>query len=144
MKLPVRIVVDTNVLVSALIKSSGPPGSILELILAGKITPLLSEPIFQEYAFVLARPRLNIAPQASQRLLTFLAAVAEWVDPQHSEQPFPNAPDAGDMPFAQIAFSARAWALVTGNSRHFTFLIDHNVRVLTPGELLRLLDEPDK
>jgi putative PIN family toxin of toxin-antitoxin system len=147
LKLPVRIVLDTNVLVSALLKGSSLPGQILTLIFAGKVIPVLEEHIFHEYEVVLARPRLKIPPESAYRTLTFLAAIGEWVEPDLSNPSLtglalPNIQDASDLPFAQAAIAANVWALVTGNERHFTFLTDYGRRVLTPAEFLRQLTGP--
>jgi predicted nucleic acid-binding protein len=49
MKLPVRLVLDTNVLVSGLLKLSSPPGRILDLILSGQIIPVFQPGIMEEY-----------------------------------------------------------------------------------------------
>ena len=135
MKLPIRIVLDTNVLVSALLKGSSPPGQVLALILAGKVIPVLDERIFYEYATVLTRPRLKIPSQSAEKALTFLAAVGEWVE-SPSDLSLAHLQDPGDLPFAQAAIIANVWALVTGNERHFNFLAEHGVQVLTPAEFV--------
>jgi putative PIN family toxin of toxin-antitoxin system len=144
MKLPVRIVLDTNVLVSALLKSSSLPGQILALIFAGKVIPVLEERIFHEYVTVLARPRLKIPPQSADKVLNFLAAIGEWIEPVKSDQPLASIQDAGDLPFAQTAIAAHVWALVTGNERHFVFLADYGVRVMTPAEFIAWLTSVGK
>jgi len=55
-------VLDTNVLVSGLLKRSGPPARTLELILSGQAIPILQPDILDEYTRVLARPRSNASP----------------------------------------------------------------------------------
>ena len=56
-----RIVLDTNVLVSGLLNPNGTPGRILDLILGRYLTLLYDDRIIGEYSDVLARPQLDIA-----------------------------------------------------------------------------------
>jgi predicted nucleic acid-binding protein len=51
-----------------------------------------------------------------------------------------DPPDPTDLPFAEVAVSARVDALVTGNRAHFGFLKDHGIDVLSPTEFLEVLD----
>jgi putative PIN family toxin of toxin-antitoxin system len=144
MKLPVRLVLDTNVLVSGLLKRSGPPARILELILSGQAIPILQPDILDEYTRVLARPRLNISPIYARQMLRFLAVAGEWINPTVSEPDLTDVPDLSDLPFAQAAISSGARILVTGNQRHFTYLAEHGVNVLSPAEFLSLFSKADQ
>ena len=53
-------VIDTNVLVSAMLKWDSVPGNVLELVYSGTIIPLLNQQIVKEYREVLARPRFRL------------------------------------------------------------------------------------
>jgi uncharacterized protein len=74
MKSLVRIVLDTNVLVSGLLKRASPPGRILDHIVAGALTVVLEARIMEEYQRVLTRPHLHIPSSEAGQMLTFLAA----------------------------------------------------------------------
>ncbi len=71
-----RIVLDTNVLVSALLSPHGPPAQILQLILAGKLVPCLDLRILDEYRQVSRRPKFAFDARLTNELLDFLESVA--------------------------------------------------------------------
>ena len=52
-------VIDTNVLISAMLKWQSVPGNVLELIFSGTIVPVLNEAIVKEYREVLSRPKFR-------------------------------------------------------------------------------------
>ena len=138
MKLPVRLVLDTNVLVSGLLKRGSPPGGVLDLILSGQAIPILQPDILEEYSRVLARPRLSISPLRAQSVLRFLAVAGEWIDPDLPCPDLTGVPHASDLPFAQAAIISGSRILVTGNRRHFAYLVEYGVDVLSPAEFLSL------
>jgi putative PIN family toxin of toxin-antitoxin system len=108
----VRIVLDTNVLVSALLTPQGLPAQILLLALAGDLTLLFDERILEEYREVLHRPRFAIPRDQLAEILEQLEADGELV----ATTPVTAAlPDPDDRPFIEVAMSGRADALVTGN-----------------------------
>lgn len=116
-----RIVLDTNVLVSGLLNPYGAPGRILDLILAGQVQIAYDDRILAEYQRVLMRPRFGFHPAHVRRLLDYLTFHGEAV----SAPPLPiteTIPDPADLPFAEVAVYASVDALVTGNSSHFAFL----------------------
>lgn len=111
-----RIVLDTNVLVSGLLSAAGPPGRVLDLVLAGRLTVHFDDRILMEYRDVLARPRLRIDPRAA-------AAVLDHVEQTGILTPAApldvELPDADDLPFLEVAVAGSVDALVTGNQRHY-------------------------
>jgi len=138
MKPTLRIVLDTNVLVSALLKGGTPPGQILELVFTGQVKLVLEQQIFQEYRSVLSRSRFGISPLLAEKLLDFLAVASEWVLLPLEEPALEGILDASDLPFARVALAANAWALVTGNQRHFRCLHEYAIPILTPSEFIDL------
>ena len=74
-----RIVLDTNVLVSGLLNPNGTPGRILDLILGRYLTLLYDDRIIGEYSDVLARPQLDIAEHQSVAILSFFRLAGEQV-----------------------------------------------------------------
>jgi uncharacterized protein len=136
-----RVVVDTNVLVSGILRATGPPARIVEAIFAGAIEPVFDPQILAEYEEVLARPELSLPPAPVAQLLSTLEIFGtEVVAPPWSF----DLPDPDDAPFLAAAAAANC-PLVTGNLRHFPARARRGVAVWTPRELverLRRLPQP--
>ena len=112
-----RVVLDTNVLVSGLLKPEGNERRVLRLGLSGKrITVLLSPAIMREYEAVLPRPRLKLTASEVTHTLTAIRAAAEWVEPDFALSVTKDEPDNR---FLECAVAGRAAYIVTGNARHF-------------------------
>ena len=119
-----RIVLDTNVLVSGLLTPHGPPGRLVDLLLAGEVTLIYDDRILSEYHEVLERPRFDFDPGDVEDVLELFATEGEAV----TAPPLAvELPDPDDLPFVEVATAGRADALVTGNRRHFP------ARALPPG-----------
>lgn len=131
------IVLDTNVLVSAMLKRISKPAQILDAVLEGKIRLVVNEQIFEEYSEVLHRPKLKIPLEKADAILRFIAFSAEWVDTQPVQFNPEFIQDRGDLPFAEAAICSGAEVIVTGNLKHFGFLQDTRVNVLLPDEFLK-------
>jgi len=135
-----RIVIDTNVLVAGLLSAFGPPGWIVEAVLAGKLEPAFDSVIRQEYDEVLRRPEFGFA---SARIDDILAALDQFGFAVAAATAWPiRLPDADDEPFLAVA-EASASVLVTGNLRHFPPRARRDVVVLTPRELVDRLEPSD-
>ena len=114
-----RVVVDTNVIVSALLKAESGPALIVSLILNEEIELCLSEEIYKEYREVLARDKFKQLDQASvKRLLEELRICAAWIKPKISLSAIKSDPE--DNKFLECAFAAEADFLITGNTKHFS------------------------
>jgi putative PIN family toxin of toxin-antitoxin system len=111
-----RVVLDTNVVVSAHLKSEGYERHVLDLVLAGKLQLAASEAILAEYADVLSRPKFGIGVKPVARSMRLIRGVARIVRPQHELKVTSHA---ADNRFLECADAARADYLVTGNKRHF-------------------------
>jgi uncharacterized protein len=129
----VRIVLDTNVLVSALLNPQGAPAAVLELVVAGALVPVFDDRILDEYREVLSRPRFGFEAAA---VATFLQGIesGERVEAAPIDL---DLPDPDDAPFVEVAVAANVNALVTGNRRHFPPTC--GATVLSPKQLLQLL-----
>jgi putative PIN family toxin of toxin-antitoxin system len=129
----VRIVLDTNVLVSGLLSPHGPPGRILDLILAGELVLVVDDRILSEYHSVLARPRFGFRRADRDALFAYLKQASEAIlaSPVTIE-----LPDAGDLPFLETALEGHVESLVTGNLRHFPKRIRGPLRVESPDQFL--------
>jgi len=130
-----RVVIDTNVMVSGVLNPHGPPGRIVNALLSETVTVLHDDRILSEYREVLLRPTFRFPLADVEVLLDFVESAGEHV----SAQPLSLVlPDPNDLPFLEVATSGRADALITGNIKHFRPRRgQHRVLVTTPAEFLR-------
>ena len=128
-----RIVLDTNVLVSGLLSPFGPPGEIVRMASVGALTLCTDARILGEYGAVLRRPRFGFAEGDLATALDALRGQSYLV----SAVPLPRAlPDSGDEPFLEVALAGGASCLVTGNHIHFPVERCLGMPVLSPAELV--------
>lgn len=139
---PDRFIIDTNVLIAALITRdrTSPTARILDKMLNGTLVFLISPDLLAEYRHVLLRPRLRAAHKLSEAqidtLLTEIVANAIWCEPQ--DNPAEIAPDPGDRHLWLLLASNKSAALVTGDR----LLLDNprpGSSVLDPAACLMLL-----
>jgi len=114
--IPLRRVIDTNILVSAALKPEGLQRTVLLLALTKPARLYVTRAIVAEYREVLSRPELKIRRGLRERLLQLVKNRAQIVSPSRALQ---VAKDPGDNKFLECADAARADYLVTGNQRHF-------------------------
>lgn len=129
-------VIDTNVLVSAMLKWESVPGSVLLEALTGKITPLLNEEIVLEYRNVLNRPKFHFSPEAVDIFLEGLTRRGLFVNAESIEALLPDPKDVGFYEVVMEMRKSEDAYLVTGNLKHFpskTFIV-------TPREMLDILE----
>ncbi len=108
-----KIVLDTNVVVSGLLQARGNPAQVLALVLSGAIQICHGKRILAEYAEVLARPRFKFDPKRVREVLNKIGTDGLTVDA--SGESNLNLPDPDDEPFLAVALAASADFLVTGN-----------------------------
>ena len=114
--IPVRIVIDTNIVVSAALKPDGLQRTVLVLAITKPARLYVSDAILAEYREVLSRSELQIRKGLRQQLLQLIRSTAHLVVPLYHLQ-VANDPD--DNKFLECADAARADYMVTGNLRHF-------------------------
>ena len=112
----IRVVLDTNVLVSANLKAGGLEGMVVALGFNRKIQLCASRAILDEYERVLYYPRLKFDPNEVARFLAALRAVTVVVKPRRI---LTVSRDEPDNRFLKCAETARAAFLLAGNKRHF-------------------------
>jgi predicted nucleic acid-binding protein len=127
-----RIVADTNVLVSGILSPSGPPGWIVEAFLSGELDLVFDGWIRSEYEEVLKRPELDLQPAPVTELLDGLDRFGlELIAP-----PWPHLlPDPDDAHFLAVA-GLVGCPLVTGNLKHYPARARPGVTVLSPRQFL--------
>lgn len=137
------MVLDTTVVVAALRSAAGASRQLLTAAFEKRFELLLSVPLMIEYEAVLTRKEhLRVAGLKAAEiaeLLDALAVVSEPVVPRFRWRPLLRDPN-DDMVF-EVAFNGQADVLVTFNKRDFEKLSSRNLRIASPGEALRYLEE---
>jgi putative PIN family toxin of toxin-antitoxin system len=128
----VRDVLDTNVLVQALIAAHGPANTMVGLALARSLEIMVDARIRDEYEDVLTRARLRLHRSDVQHLLKRIDAVAVRISSRQLPGGTKAYPDADDVMFLEAAVSGSAQALVSANLRHFPESLRHGITVLPP------------
>lgn len=130
-------VIDTNVLVSAMLKWKSVPGSILEFAFSGTIIPVLNDKIVSEYRAVLMREKFHLTKEIVDDVIQALEEQGEYIDTENTDY---ELPDPKDVVFYAIVMEKRKNEdayLITGNVRHFP----QEPYVVTPKEMLDILLE---
>jgi len=131
-----KVVLDTNVLVSAFLKPRSNPGRILHLVIQGDIQIIINEHILAEYFEVLRRPKFDFKHENIQIVIELFRSkgIYALALPESFQ-----LPDKSDAPFLEAALSTQADALITGNKKHFPKRFSKDQRVVSPEEFLRQL-----
>ena len=112
-------VIDTNVLVSAMLKWNSVPGMVVQMIYSGVITPVWNNRILNEYREVLSRPKFHLSQDVIDILMDGITDGGLCVD----EEPLDvTLPDPKDRVFYEVVMKERSEEdayLVTGNMKHF-------------------------
>ena len=129
-----RIVLDTNVLVSGLLNPYGAPGQIVRMTAAGELTLCFDARILCEYREVLLRPRFPFRKEQVDVLLNQLRTAGEPVAARPLDEVLPDPDDAA---FLEVAIAAGAEYLVTGNVRHYPARCRGGIRVVSPAKFMQ-------
>ena len=131
----IRVVLDTNIVVSAHLSSGGLPDQIFDLALSRWVELCVSGDVLAEYEEVLRRPRLAIQPSRVTTALKRIREVGLIVSPK---QQLNVCPDPDDNIFLECAQAAKADYLVTGNQRHFPKEW-HHIRIVSPRQFQQIV-----
>ena len=131
-----KIVLDTNVLISGLLSPSGPPGQIVQLLLAGNISVLHDARITLAYRSVLSCARFGFDQAAIGDLLDLVESEGEDIAAGPLQV---RLPDDDDAKFLEVALAGGADHLVTGDLRHFPVRQRHGISVLSPAAFLDVI-----
>ena len=113
----IRVVLDTNILISALLQPQGVPARTFLISLAGTTAQLcVSGDIYAEYEEVIRRPKFNRGEAVIEDALCAIRQNGFWVKPSEKVH---ACSDADDDIFLECVQTARAHYLVTGNLKHF-------------------------
>ena len=133
-----RLVVDTNVLVSGLLTPFGAPGIVAGLIAGGRLQLCYDPRILAEYDEVLHRPSFGFEEEDVASFLAQVRAQGELVVPMPLSIGLPHV---DDEPFLEVAGAAMVKFLVTGNLRHFPEGGWKSTRIVSPRQFLEQFDD---
>lgn len=134
MKIRAFAILDTNVLVSAVISRSGYPYEILRLVQTGNVIPIFDKRMLSEYQEVFHYEKLKLAEETIKATLSIIINNGLFIhDVQKAKE---ELMDKSDIPFFEVQESSEEFdsVLVTGNLKHQRYII-------TPKEFILLLDQ---
>jgi putative PIN family toxin of toxin-antitoxin system len=111
-----RVVLDTNVIISGMINTNGTPAQIVNLFMSGRITILYDSRILKEYEEVLSRKKFGFNKSVLAPILDRMRNEGEYVVAEPLNIEFA---DEDDKMFYEVARTAKAKCIVTGNKEHF-------------------------
>lgn len=129
-------VIDTNVIVSALISKNleSNPTKMVRAIVQEQIVPLYNDEILNEYREVLSRPKFHLTTQQIDRVLKAITTDGLSLDRTTTDNE--DFPDPKDVVFYEVALSKNGSYLVTGNIKHFPI----KPFVVTPAEMVKIIE----
>ena len=133
----VYAVIDTNVLVSALLSKSefSNPARIIEATAKGAIVPLINKEIINEYREVLSRKKFKFNNTLIEQLLSIFLNEGFITNGNLQSSESEDFPDPDDVVFYEVAMSVDDSFLITGNIKHFP----SKPFIVTPAEMVQVL-----
>ena len=131
-----KVVIDTNVIISALIGSGYPRQIIFDLVLGKRIQVFTSSPIFTEYIEVLNREKFTKYPEFIIKSEIVLNKIDELSLKFFPTIVLAEIKDEPDNRFLELAVFAKADFLITGNKNHFTFSRYGSLHIVSPKEYI--------
>ncbi|MBR1645631.1 MAG: putative toxin-antitoxin system toxin component, PIN family [Selenomonadaceae bacterium] len=129
-------VIDTNVVISAMLKPNSIPGEIVNLVADGKIIPLFDEKILAEYTDVINRPKFKFSQERIESILSRMTSRGQFIEAKDFED---ELPDPKDVIFYHVVLTAREDVdayLVMGNLKHFP----QKIFIVTPREMFDIIE----
>jgi putative PIN family toxin of toxin-antitoxin system len=130
-----KVVLDTNVVVSGLISPFGAPGEIVRMVASGALELCYDARVFSEYRSVLLRQEFSLDGVHVEDLLNQIEACGHVTTGKPLAK---RLPDSDDEPFLEVALGGEAHFLVTGNLRHYPAKERRGMRVVSPAEFLEI------
>ena len=132
---PLRVVCDTNVVVSALVFRAGRLGWLREAWAARTVVPIVSKETVAELVRVLSYPKLRLEAEETKSLLAQYMEHAEALEEVRTRARIPACRDEDDRAFLRLAYAAKADALVTGDADLLALAGQSKIPFLTPDAL---------
>jgi putative PIN family toxin of toxin-antitoxin system len=134
-----KVVFDTNVIVSAALYEKGLPALLLSLGLEDKVRFFVSPSLLNEYEAVLKRPRFKLDHREITELMRKIHRKALIVTPAKRLKIIKA--DEPDNRILECAIKANADFIITGNKRHFPFEEFRGSKIVTPREFINSISE---
>lgn len=129
-----KIVIDTNVIVSAALHTESLPALLLSLALEDKARLFISPDLLSEYQSVLPRARFKLDPKEIEGLMRKITQKATLVKTTEPLNVIKG--DEKDNRILECALKAKANFIITGNKRHFPFEEFKGIKIVTPREFM--------
>lgn len=130
-----KVVIDTNIIVSGFLSPFSPSGEIIRMIASGELELCHDSRILSEYKEVLLRPKFSFDVNRINDLLIQIESCGYMA----GVLPLKKAlPDKSDEPFLEVALAGKARCLVTGNMIHYPVSGRHGMTVVTPKEFIEI------
>lgn len=133
-----KVVIDTNVIISGLISPSGSPAQIIDLWVANKITVCLSTEIVEEYIAVLLRPKFNRlgSPKERYEIISEMVELDNTiiVNPDFRFNAIDEDPD--DNMFLECAVEAKARIIISGDDHLLSLAEFQGIQIIQPTDFL--------
>ena len=130
-------VIDTNVVVSSMLKKESVPWLIMNMVDENTIIPLLNQDILNEYIEVITRNKFNFSEASINEIVNRIKEKAIFIE---KEQTLEDFIDKDDIVFFEIVMSARSTMdayLITGNMKHYPI----RSYIVTPTQMLEIIEK---
>ena len=131
----IKIVIDTNVIISAVLNPNGIPAKIMEHVFSGEFEPIITHAIIDEYSSVLNYKKFGFSEKVVLQMLNFFNQFLLALPPATLSV---KCADPDDIKFLAAAIAGKANFLITGNRKHFPKKIS-NLIIITPRDMLELI-----
>ena len=128
-----KVVIDTNVIVSGLLNPYGHPAEIIRLLLTGSIKLFYDSRIISEYSEVLNRSKFKFAKENISIFVKEIEMTGILVITLPLKK---SLPDPDDNMFLEVALAGNAECIITGNTNHYPEKLCSGIRVLSPTEFM--------
>ena len=136
-----KIVLDTNVLVSGLLTPFGSSGEIVRLVFSGELLLCIDARILSEYQDVLHRPKFNFNKDHIGILIEFIKQFGLFISSSPLKK---RLPDPNDEPFLEVAIAGRVRSIVTGNTAHYPPPLREGMAIFSPSEFIEFYRKQNK
>ena len=129
-----RIIIDTNVLISALIQKSYPNFILFHCVFENRFEVCISEELLEEYIEVINRPKFSKYPDFLIRAELVISQIESIASKYYPQDRFETIADKADNRLLELAYESNADFLITGNSNDFTMTEFRGTKILSPKE----------
>jgi len=129
-----RIIIDTNVLVSALIQRNYPYFIVYNYVFENLVEVCISKELFEEYLEVLNRPKFSKYPDFTSKAELVLAQIEAKSSKFQPTQQVNIIQDDADNRLLELALASKADFIITGNTNDFTMSHFQGTKIVSPKE----------